>query len=162
RSVVASLWQIPDKPTQVFMHRFYDNLWNRKMSKLEALRAAQVWMLREGTRQPELMRGVKRVLPGETPVKEGGPLPPFYWAAASPRGAAAPEAGQTPPQDATAGGKRALLVGVTKYDHLPGNTHLAGPANDVRLMRRLLEQTYRFPSGAIVSLTEDEGRPDRR
>src|SRR5438128_540996 len=36
-----------------------------------------------------------------------------------------------------AAGRRALLVGVTTYDHLPWAYHLKGPANDVRLMRRL-------------------------
>ncbi len=60
------------------------------------------------------------------------------------------------------GRKRALLVGVTKYDHLPKDKHLSGPANDVRAMRRLLEGSYKFPAGGIVTLTEDEGKPDRR
>src|SRR4051812_48810157 len=42
--------------------------------------------------------------------------------------------------------RRALLVGVTKYDHLPQAQHLYGPANDVRLMRRLLQERYQFPA----------------
>src|SRR5690349_15304250 len=54
-------------------------------------------------------------------------------------------------------GKRALLVGVTRYDHLAHDLHLAGPANDVRLMRRLLQERYGFPAEGIVSLSEDEG-----
>lgn len=58
-------------------------------------------------------------------------------------------------------GKRALLVGVTRYDKLPGS-QLSGPANDVRLMRHLLQQSYQFAADAIVSLTEDEGQEDRR
>jgi uncharacterized caspase-like protein len=58
--------------------------------------------------------------------------------------------------------KRALLVGVTRYDHLPKAVHLSGPANDVQLMRKLLQECYRFPAAAIVTLTEDEGTPDRR
>src|SRR5262249_28271238 len=44
-----------------------------------------------------------------------------------------------------AAGRRALLIGVTKYDHLPRDRHLEGPANDVRLMRRLLLERYEFP-----------------
>jgi CHAT domain-containing protein len=32
------------------MVRFYDNLWNKKLSKLEALREAQIWMLRHGAK----------------------------------------------------------------------------------------------------------------
>jgi hypothetical protein len=67
-----------------------------------------------------------------------------------------------PDGGAKAGGKHALLVGVTKYDHLSRDKHLIGPANDVRLMRRLLEERYQFPAEAIVSLTEAEGSPDRR
>ena len=38
RAVMASLWQIPDKATQTLMLRFYENLWRKKLSKLEALR----------------------------------------------------------------------------------------------------------------------------
>ena len=56
----------------------------------------------------------------------------------------------------------ALLVGVTKYEHLPQAQQLDGPANDVRLMRRLLQEAYKFPAEAIISLTEDEGSPARR
>jgi uncharacterized caspase-like protein len=67
-----------------------------------------------------------------------------------------------PDREAKAAGKHALLVGVTKYDHLPKDKHLSGPANDVRLMLQLLEQGYQFAANAIVSLTEDEGQPDRR
>ena len=59
-------------------------------------------------------------------------------------------------------GRRALLVGVTKYDHLPRDKHLEGPANDVRLMRRLLQERYQFPADGIVTLAEDEGIPARR
>jgi hypothetical protein len=69
------------------------------------------------------------------------------------------------PNSAPAGkdvNRRALLVGVTKYDHLPKEHHLIGPANDVRLMRTLLEKSYRFPAEGIVTLTEDEGVPARR
>src|SRR6202034_813571 len=41
-----------------------------------------------------------------------------------------------------AAGRHALLVGVTKYDHLPADRSLYGPANDVRMMRRLLQDQY--------------------
>ena len=40
RTVVASLWQVPDRSTQVLMSRFYDNLWEKHLGKLEALRKA--------------------------------------------------------------------------------------------------------------------------
>ncbi len=59
-------------------------------------------------------------------------------------------------------GRRGLLVGVTKYDHLPKGQQLAGPGNDVRLMRRLLQERYQFPADGIASLTEDESNLTRR
>ena len=59
-------------------------------------------------------------------------------------------------------GRRALLVGVTKYDNLDRQYHLLGPANDVQLMRRLLQERYQFPPEGIVSLSEDEGTQARR
>jgi len=56
------------------------------------------------------------------------------------------------------GKKRALLVGCTKYDSR-GITPLRGPANDVKLLRKLLVEKYGFPndSRAIVILSEEEG-----
>ena len=57
--------------------------------------------------------------------------------------------------------RSALLVGVTKYDNIP-DAELFGPGNDVRLMRDLLQASYRFAPESIVSLTEDKGRSDRR
>ena len=59
-------------------------------------------------------------------------------------------------------GRRALLVGVAKYDHLTRDHHLAGPANDVRLMRRLLQKQFQFQPADIVTLTEEEGTQARR
>ncbi len=61
-----------------------------------------------------------------------------------------------------AGGRHALLVGVTKYDHLPRDRHLDGPSHDARLIGRLLRERYQFPAEGIVTLTEDEGSPARR
>jgi hypothetical protein len=59
------------------------------------------------------------------------------------------------PPSAPRVGKLALLVGVTKYDH--GYRRLHGPANDVRLFRKVLTDTFGFPAGNIVELT-DEGK----
>jgi CHAT domain-containing protein/Tfp pilus assembly protein PilF len=73
RTVVASLWKVPDRPTQVLMQRFYQNLWQKKMGKVAALREAQLWMLREGPQHPELLRGLD--------LPEEGRLPPYAWAA---------------------------------------------------------------------------------
>jgi CHAT domain-containing protein len=80
RSVLAGLWTVPDRATQSLMQRFYDNLWQKKMTRLEALRQAQLWMLREATKQPELVRGLETL---DEPVDLGSSslLPPYYWAA---------------------------------------------------------------------------------
>ena len=57
------------------MERFYENLWQKDLAKIDALREAQLWMLREGAE-----RGLVR-------LKEANPdtgprtVPPFYWAA---------------------------------------------------------------------------------
>ena len=58
--------------------------------------------------------------------------------------------------------RRALLVGVTKYDNLDRQYHLLGPANDVQLMRRLLQERYKFLPDGIVFLSEDDGTQARR
>ena len=79
-TVVATLWQIPDEPTRFLMERFYANLWDKKLPKLEALREAQVWMLREGKRHEGLSRGLESVGDNE-PKNQAGRLPPYYWAA---------------------------------------------------------------------------------
>ena len=45
RSVLASLWKVDDTATLELMTQFYRNLWVKKMSKVDALRHAQLWML---------------------------------------------------------------------------------------------------------------------
>jgi CHAT domain-containing protein len=80
RSVVASLWKVPDRATQELMTRFYANLWGKKkMSKLEALRQAQLWLLKEGAKDPGLVRALER--PGRPLARKGGKASPYYWAA---------------------------------------------------------------------------------
>jgi CHAT domain-containing protein len=75
RTVVGSLWRVDDDFTQKLMSAFYEELWTNKKSRIEALRAAQLAMLRR--------EGAGR---GLIPV-EGHPatsekrLPPYYWAA---------------------------------------------------------------------------------
>jgi len=57
-ATVTSLWQVDDDGTQALMAEFYRNLWERKLDKLEALRQAQLALLRGKAYAP-----------------------PYYWAA---------------------------------------------------------------------------------
>ncbi len=82
RSVVASLWCVDDRATQLLMSDFYENAWDAKeaVGLAEALRRAQLTML-NGKAEGGKVRGV-----GVTPevlarMREGGRVPPYYWAA---------------------------------------------------------------------------------
>ena len=75
KTVIASLWKVDDVATRDLMERFYDNLWNKNLGKLEALREAQLWMLRE--RGP---RGLD-VVEEDAAKTMNKRLPPYFWAA---------------------------------------------------------------------------------
>lgn len=45
RTVISSLWKVDDAATSTLMQSFYERLWQRGASKLEALRGAQLEML---------------------------------------------------------------------------------------------------------------------
>jgi CHAT domain-containing protein/tetratricopeptide (TPR) repeat protein len=80
RTAVTSLWKVPDAATQVLMTRFHGNLWEKHMGKLEALREAQLWMIKEGSKHAELdLRG--GLVRPEFKPREGDAVSPFYWAA---------------------------------------------------------------------------------
>ena len=54
--------------------------------------------------------------------------------------------------------RHALLIGVTFYENLPKVKHLAGPANDVLLMRKLLIEKFQFSPEQVVVLSEQQGK----
>jgi CHAT domain-containing protein/tetratricopeptide (TPR) repeat protein len=82
RTVVTSLWKVPDAATQALMAEFYRNLWEQKLPRLEALRQAQLAMIRSfDPRAGRLDRGVGGQRPAERPGPKEGGLPPVYWAA---------------------------------------------------------------------------------
>jgi CHAT domain-containing protein len=72
RGVVASLWKVPDADTRRLMALFYENLWQKELGPVEALRQAQLALVRDpgGRRGPgrgfevgEAGRGVGRADP---------------------------------------------------------------------------------------------------
>ena len=87
-AVLHELWKVDDEATRRLMVRFYDNLWNKKLSKLEALREAQLWMLKH----PDASKGLARTLRGKVVDRaeaevipafneKTGRTDPFFWAA---------------------------------------------------------------------------------
>ena len=81
RSTVTSLWKVDDAATQTLMVEFYKNLWERKMSKLESLRQAQLTMLNQydvSSRKLQA-RGLTLVNPDQKP-ENNQRLPPYFWA----------------------------------------------------------------------------------
>lgn len=65
-SIVGSLWPVSDQKTNLLMQRFYSNLWERGLPKLEALREAQIWLLNGGP---------------DSGTANAKRLSPHYWAA---------------------------------------------------------------------------------
>ena len=85
RSVVSSLWSVDSWATRLLMERFYHNLWVKKMATREALREAQLWMLRNPKELTAKMnesgiRGIEKVK-GREIDEDDARTPPFYWAA---------------------------------------------------------------------------------
>ena len=79
RSAITSFWKVPDDATRALMTEFYTNLWSRKMPTLDALREAQLAVMKNyDVRKKEIPRGPR----GERPIvpKDGPRLSPFFWA----------------------------------------------------------------------------------
>ena len=71
RAVIGSLWKVDDHATQLLMGELYRNLWERGLPKREALRDAQLAMLRRYDAGAESL--------GD--VATDRRTHPFYWAA---------------------------------------------------------------------------------
>jgi CHAT domain-containing protein len=82
-TVLATLWKIPDQTTRRLMERYYQNLWLRGMGKFDALREAQLWILREGaaheTAESEVAQRAKdQIKPARNSATQR--VSPYYWA----------------------------------------------------------------------------------
>jgi CHAT domain-containing protein len=74
KSVVATVWSVSSGATHALMVEFYRNLWQKKMTKLEALRQAQLKMLRDEFPRPG------KSADDQSAAKDRR-LPPFFWGA---------------------------------------------------------------------------------
>jgi CHAT domain-containing protein len=90
RNVVASLWKVDDKPTAALMALFYHHLWAEGEPPLQALRHAQLALLRHPEDVPLLAKArgspfatvVKRVeAPADGAAVPKGRSPEKHWAA---------------------------------------------------------------------------------
>jgi CHAT domain-containing protein len=101
RALAASLWSVSDAATSVLMEDFYTNLWEKRLTRLEALRQAQLAVLRGpgrvAVRAEQLQRELAKLDPvvalrggskKAVPLPEGGRVEeksrrshPAYWAA---------------------------------------------------------------------------------
>jgi CHAT domain-containing protein len=62
RTLVTSLWSVNDAATSVLMEEFYANLWQKKMTKLAALRQAQLTVLRHPEKVGERAKELRGIL----------------------------------------------------------------------------------------------------
>jgi len=77
-ATIASLWKVDDWATRELMERFYENQLERGLNPADALRRAQLWMLKRWIpNHPESVRGVSRTDNVDFPKR----TPPKYWAA---------------------------------------------------------------------------------
>ena len=85
-SVMATLWQVSDTGTSRFMQRFYALLGTGDVTKADALRQAQLSLLKnennldERMDELELTRFTLQTIDGPAPTTAEGLSHPYYWA----------------------------------------------------------------------------------
>jgi CHAT domain-containing protein/tetratricopeptide (TPR) repeat protein len=77
RTTVASFWRINDGVTKFLMERFYRNMWEKKMTRLDALREAQLYLLKNPAEVSALDRSLTRIRNNAAQTR----LSPEFWAA---------------------------------------------------------------------------------
>ena len=86
RTTVTSLWKVDEAATRALMQKFYTNLWDKKLPKVEALRRAQLHLL-NNARLPDgqrLTRGAPRkvlAVDPNLPKRDSQRTDPIFWAA---------------------------------------------------------------------------------
>ncbi|MBF2063152.1 MAG: tetratricopeptide repeat protein [Calothrix sp. C42_A2020_038] len=86
KAAIATLWQVDDPSTARFMQSFYSKLTTKTeipLTKAEALRQAQLYMLRGNAQQDIQLepRGISVEIESDTkPKLSGNYLHPYYWA----------------------------------------------------------------------------------
>jgi CHAT domain-containing protein len=81
RAVIASLWAVNDGGTQALMNAFYSALKKDKITKTEALRQAQIAMIKSDRPANPSQRASIEIIQNGVPPEVGSHLShPFYWA----------------------------------------------------------------------------------
>ena len=80
-AAIASLWKVSDNGTSELMQALYKNLSQKNISSSEALRQAQIAMIRSNKKGNSSDRAGVRIV-GALPTNEETQLShPFYWSA---------------------------------------------------------------------------------
>ncbi len=84
RNVIATLWKVDDRATVELMQEFYRLLWREQLPPLQALRQAQLLIMRHQSRTTTQERGPVLTstvtLPNRTPQETAARLPIRKWA----------------------------------------------------------------------------------